>query len=163
MKLRDANLQVYEETIITSSFMYFAFIFSERAWRLLLPKSLWKSASTIAFKKCKWKVIILVIYLFNTIHLSFNVEYGIWHCLEYGFFQINWNSLFLSIQRLAYRKSWTWDPGPRTYRRDPAPGIFTLDPRPGALHLWPGILHVGTGVTVNKYSPEIRTTGVLIS
>ena len=32
--------------------------------------------------------------------MFFHVEYDIWHCLEHGFCQINWNSLFLAIQRL---------------------------------------------------------------
>ena len=63
MKLRDINLQVNEKKLfLTSSFMHFAFISSEHS-RLLFPKRLWKWASTISFKKYKWKVVLLVIYL----------------------------------------------------------------------------------------------------
>ena len=65
MKLRDANLQVNEKKLfLTSSFMHFAFIFSEYS-RLIFPKRLWKWASTISFRKYKRKVVLLVIYLFK--------------------------------------------------------------------------------------------------
>ena len=39
--------------------------FSQNASRLLLPKRLWKCASTISFPKYKQKVVLLVIYLFH--------------------------------------------------------------------------------------------------
>ena len=48
----------------TSSFMHFTFTFSEYS-RLLFPQRLWKWASTISFRKCERKVVLLVIYLFN--------------------------------------------------------------------------------------------------
>ena len=47
-----------------SSFMYFAFPFSQNVSRLLLPKRPWKCVSTISFKKYKRKVVLLAIYLF---------------------------------------------------------------------------------------------------
>ena len=47
-----------------SSFMYFAFIFSEYI-KITFPKGLWKFESTIFFWKCKRNVVWLVIYLFN--------------------------------------------------------------------------------------------------
>ena len=53
----------------TSPFMHFAFVFSEHE-RLILLKSLWKCASKIYFKKYKWKVVLLAIYLFN---------FNLWH------------------------------------------------------------------------------------
>ena len=55
-------------TLRTSSFMYFVFIFSKNASRLLLPKRFWKCLSTISFRKYKpdkQKVVLFVIYLFN--------------------------------------------------------------------------------------------------
>ena len=39
--------------------------FSQNASRLLLLKRFWKCASTISFRKYKWKVVLLLIYLFN--------------------------------------------------------------------------------------------------
>ena len=52
MKLRGANLQVYEKK------------FSKNASRLL-PKRLWSCASKISFRKYKQKIVLLVIYLLN--------------------------------------------------------------------------------------------------
>ena len=62
MKLRDASLQVYEKELLhISSFMYFAFIFSE---------CITITSSKEALKVCEHnffqrKVVLLVIYLFN--------------------------------------------------------------------------------------------------
>ena len=39
--------------------------FSQNTLRLLFPKGLWKCDSTISFWKCKQKVVLLVIHLFN--------------------------------------------------------------------------------------------------
>ena len=44
--------------------MHFAFTFSEYS-RPIFPKRLWNWARTISFRKYKWKVVLLVIYLFN--------------------------------------------------------------------------------------------------
>ena len=80
--------------------MHFAFILSEYS-RPIFPKGLWKWAS-----KYKWKVVLLVIYLFNydsSMQLS---SCWIWHltfCFwlsEYMFCYINWNSSFLAITLL---------------------------------------------------------------
>ena len=49
---------------LTSSFMYFAFIFQNASW-LLFPKRLQKCANTISFRKYRRKVVLLIIYLFN--------------------------------------------------------------------------------------------------
>ena len=62
MKLRDASLQVYEKELLhISSFMYFAFIFSE---------CITITSSKEALKVCEHnffqrKLVLLVIYLFN--------------------------------------------------------------------------------------------------
>ena len=62
MKLRDASLQVYEKELLhISSFMYFAFIFSE---------CITITSSEKALKVCEHnfyqgKVVLLAIYLFN--------------------------------------------------------------------------------------------------
>ena len=40
-------------------------LFSQSASQLLLPRKLWKSVSTISFRKYKQKVVLLVIYLLN--------------------------------------------------------------------------------------------------
>ena len=65
MKLRDANLQLYEKKLFhTSFFMYFAFIFS-KCIKITSSEGVWKCASTISFRKYKLKVVLLVIYLFN--------------------------------------------------------------------------------------------------
>ena len=74
--------------------------FSQNASRLLLPKRSWKCESTISFWKCKRKVVLLVIYLFNydsSKSTFFTLNYGIWRSLEHSFDQINWNSTFLAI------------------------------------------------------------------
>ena len=68
MKLRGANLQVYEKKLFhISTFMNFAFIFQERIKNasLLLQNRLWKCESKISFRKYKQKVVLFVIYLFN--------------------------------------------------------------------------------------------------
>ena len=58
------TFKLTKKLFLTTSFMHFAFIFSEYS-RLLFPKRLWKWASTISFRKYKRKVVLLVIYLFN--------------------------------------------------------------------------------------------------
>ena len=65
MKLRDANLQVYEKNSFTYPPSCILPLFSKNASRLLLPKRLLKCASKISFWKYKQKVVLLVIYLFN--------------------------------------------------------------------------------------------------
>ena len=56
--LRKKNSFTYPPSCILSSFF-------RNASRLLLPRRLWKCASTISFRNYKWKVVLLVIYLFN--------------------------------------------------------------------------------------------------
>ena len=61
MKLRDASLQVYEKTLLKSSFRYFAIIFSE---------CITITSSEEGLKVCEYnffhrKIVLLVIYLFN--------------------------------------------------------------------------------------------------
>ena len=67
MKLRDANLQVYEKSSFTYPPSCILSSFSKKMISgLLLPKSLWMYASIISFRrKYKQKVVLLVIYLFN--------------------------------------------------------------------------------------------------
>ena len=95
MKLRDANLQVNEKNSFTHSPSCILPSFSKNTSRLLLPKSLWKCASTISFRKYKWKVVLLVIYLFNydsskSTLFMLNMEFDVllWNKLE---FFISWN------------------------------------------------------------------------
>ena len=48
----------------------------------------------VSFRKYKRKVVLLVIYLFNydsSKSTFFMLNVGIWLCLEYGFWQVNWN------------------------------------------------------------------------
>ena len=85
--------------------MHFAFTFSEYSW-LILPKRLWKWASTISFSKYKWKVVLLLIYLLNYDSSQVNflhVECGIWYSVfwrsEYSFCYIN-----LGIRKTPTRK-----------------------------------------------------------
>ena len=59
------NLQVNEKNSFTYSRSCISPSFSKNASRLLFPKSLWKCASTISFRKYKRKVALLVICLFN--------------------------------------------------------------------------------------------------
>ena len=62
MKLRDASLQVYEKELLhISSFMYFAFIFSE----CITITSSEEALKVYAHNFFQWKVVLLVIYLFN--------------------------------------------------------------------------------------------------
>ena len=65
MKLREANLQVYEKNSFTHPPSCILLLFSRNASRLVLPKRLLKCASKISFWKYKQKVVLLVIYLFN--------------------------------------------------------------------------------------------------
>ena len=53
MKLQDASLQVNEKNSFTHSPSCILPSFSKNTSRLLLPKSLWKCASTISFRKYK--------------------------------------------------------------------------------------------------------------
>ena len=76
MKLRDANLQLYGKNFFTHPPSRILLSFSQNThdW-LLFPKNLWKCTSTISFWKCKWKVVLLIIYPFNydsstTVHPS---------------------------------------------------------------------------------------------
>ena len=101
MKSQDANLQLYEKELFhTSSFMYFAFIFSEYIKIISSKDETTKCERTISFWKCKWKVMLLLIYLINynsSKSTFFMLNYGIWRSLGYSFCQINWNSSFLAI------------------------------------------------------------------
>ena len=61
MKLRDTNLQVYKKNFHTSSFMHFAFIFSEYITITSFEEAL-KVCEQSFFQR---KVVLPVIYLFN--------------------------------------------------------------------------------------------------
>ena len=65
MKLRDANLQVYQKNSLTYPPSWILPSFSKNTWRLLLPKTLSKCASKTSLRKNKRKVVLLVTYLFN--------------------------------------------------------------------------------------------------
>ena len=105
MKVQNTSLQVDEKNSFPHSPLCIFPSFSQKATGLLLSKRLWKSTSTISFRKYKQKalLLLLVIYLFiftiYQVQLS-HVEYGILRCLVHDFCETNWNSSFLSIQRL---------------------------------------------------------------
>ena len=65
MKLRDANLQVYEKNSVTYPPSCILPSFPKNLSQLLLPKRFWKCVSKISFRKYKQKLKLLVIYLFN--------------------------------------------------------------------------------------------------
>ena len=92
MKLRDANLQVNEENSFTHPSSCILPSFSQNTSWLLLPKRLWKCASTISFRKYKRKVVFFVIYLFNSIHLSQLSSCWVWH-LTFSWVQFLSNKL----------------------------------------------------------------------
>ena len=64
MKLRDANLQVYEENSFTHPPSCILPSFPQNASQLLSKEAL-KVCEHISFREYKWKVVLLVIYLFN--------------------------------------------------------------------------------------------------
>ena len=64
MKLRHANLQVYEETSFTHPPSRILPSFPQNASQLLSKEAL-KVCEHISFREYKWKVVLLVIYLFN--------------------------------------------------------------------------------------------------
>ena len=105
MKLRDANLQLYQKKTLSHILIHvFCLHFSQSASRLLLPKSLWKSVSAISFRKflsTRWAESSVTCNLpvqLRFIQVNFlHVENIIWRSLEYSFYQINWNSSFLAI------------------------------------------------------------------
>ena len=65
MKLQDGNLQVYEINSFTHLLSCILPSFSQNTSQLLLPKRLWKCASTFSFRKYKRKGVLLLIYLFS--------------------------------------------------------------------------------------------------
>ena len=76
---------------------------------------LWRSYESVREQflsgniNAKWKVVLLVIYLFNydsskSAFFMLNMD-GIWRSLEYTFYQINWNSFLAIIQRLQEHPS----------------------------------------------------------
>ena len=62
----DANLQVNERNPFTHPSSCILPSFSQNPLELLLAKGLWKFESTISFWKCKWRVVLLVIFLFRS-------------------------------------------------------------------------------------------------
>ena len=62
--LRYAKLQVHVENFHTFSFMYFLFIFLQRVTITSSQETL-KVCGTLSFRKYKWKVVLLVIYLLH--------------------------------------------------------------------------------------------------
>ena len=96
MKLLEANLQVYEKKLIhTSSFMYFAFIFSER---------ITITSSEEALKVCehnffrKQKVLLLWFTCSITIHLSQLHSCWMWH-LTLSWVRYTYKLEFIAIQK----------------------------------------------------------------
>ena len=108
MKLRDAHLQVNKKKV-PSQILFHVFCLHFLIIHLLL-KRLWKCASTIPFRKYKWKVVPPVIYQSITIHLSqlSSCRNGIWRSLEYSFCQIDWNSSFLATIKITRTSFLPW-------------------------------------------------------
>ena len=93
MKLWDANLRNNKKNSFAHRPSCILPSFSKNNSRLLLPKSLWKCASTISFRNVSG---LLVIYLFNydssvSTFSMFNMQLDV--LLSTVFFQINCNSL----------------------------------------------------------------------
>ena len=101
MKLQDTNLQVSEKKLFhMSSFMYFAFIFSEC---ITVP------SSEEALKVCEHNFFQRKVITCNLpvqsrfIEVNYlHVEYGIWRSLEYSFCQIKSNCSFLAIESFLF-------------------------------------------------------------
>ena len=86
MKLRDANLQVYEKNSFTDPPSRVLPSFSKNASGLILPKRLFESVrAQFFFRKYKRKVMLLVIYLFNydssksvnLLHVECSIAFGV--------------------------------------------------------------------------------------
>ena len=91
-----ANLQVNEKNSFTHPSSCILPSFSQNTSELLLPKRLWKFESTISFWKCKWKVVLLVIYLFNydsSKSIFFMLNYGITFSWGFSWVQFLSNKL----------------------------------------------------------------------
>ena len=91
-----ANLQVNEKNSFTHPSLCILPSFSKNRSELLLPKRLWKFESTISFWKCKWKVVLLVIYLFNydsSKSIFFMLNYGITFSWGFSWVQFLSNKL----------------------------------------------------------------------
>ena len=74
--------QVNEKTSFTHSPSSIFATFSKNASRLLLPKSFSKCVSLTCFRPFKWKVVLLVIYLFNgdsskSVFFMLNMEFDV--------------------------------------------------------------------------------------
>ena len=109
MKLRDASLQVYicKKLFQTSSFMYFAFIFSE----CITITSSEKGLKVCEYNFFQRNVILLVIYLFNrdspksTIYVLIRVPTVPFHFFDKLKYEIRTKVLiFVSILKLRYEK-----------------------------------------------------------
>ena len=115
MRCQPATLR--ESALSRHPLSYILPSFSQNTSGLLLPKRLWKCESTISFWKCKWKVMLLLIYFINynsSKSTFFMLNYGIWPSLEYSFCQINWNSSFLAIicvGNKSHDRGFAWNAG----------------------------------------------------
>ena len=74
MKLRDANLQVNEKNYFTHPPSCTLSSFSKNTSRLLLPRSLWKRANTIFFRKYK-RVTCNLPVQYNSSKSTFSILY----------------------------------------------------------------------------------------
>ena len=92
----------------TSSFMYFAFIFSERV-TIKSSEEVLKVCQHTFFQKLKANSSVTCNLLVQLWFIQVNflyAEYGIWRCLEYGFSQINKLEFFVSCSTfLLYTES----------------------------------------------------------
>ena len=105
MKFRDANLQVDKKSSFTHPPSCILPSFSKSTSRLLLPKSLWKSASTISFRKYKRVTCKLPVQL-QSLQVNFlHVEDAIGPFFEHSFYQMNQNSFVSCDVKLQERPS----------------------------------------------------------
>ena len=105
-----ANLQVNEKNSFTHPSSCILPSFSQNTSELLLPKRLWKFESTISFWKCKWKVVLLVIYLFNydsSKSIFFMLNYGITFSWGFSWVQFLSNKLefFVSCNNIKIART----------------------------------------------------------
>ena len=105
-----AYLHVNEKNSFTHPSSCILPSFSQNTSELLLPKRLWKFESTISFWKCKWKVVLLVIYLFNydsSKSIFFMLNYGITFSWGFSWVQFLSNKLefFVSCNNIKSYKA----------------------------------------------------------
>ena len=184
MKLRDANLQVNEKNSFTYPPSCILPSFSKNTSRLLLPKSLWKCASTISipliqlspcwicnwtfswvqflsnklelirFLQCKDYKNILLFALCFYMYLIV-LHHGDDNFLFYFDICIKF-TLSLIISTMKKWKHLTWWAYRKSWTQDSWLGTHIWDARPRTLHLRPGTGYIYMGPGTWDTSPGTR-------